>query len=54
MLPLLDRDDGEAAAEQARDVLSGYEPALVEAYAAGMRAKLGLREQRPDDQAMRV
>lgn len=44
MLPLFDADDGEAAAEQARDALSGYEPALVAAYSAGMRAKLGLRD----------
>jgi hypothetical protein len=52
MLPLLDPDDGEAAAELARDALAGYEPALVEAYAAGMRAKLGLRDAHPGDQAL--
>ena len=52
MLPLLDPDDGEAATEQARAALAGYEPALVEAYAVGMRAKLGLCEQRADDQAL--
>jgi uncharacterized protein YdiU (UPF0061 family) len=52
MLPLFDADDGEAAAEQARDALAGYEPVLVEAYAAGMRAKLGLRNAHPDDRAL--
>lgn len=52
MLPLFDPDDGEAAAEQARDALAGYEPALVKAYAAGMRAKLGLCDAHPGDQAL--
>jgi uncharacterized protein YdiU (UPF0061 family) len=50
MLPLLDPDDGEAAAGQAREVLAGYEPALVQAYASGMRAKLGLCDSRDGDQ----
>ena len=52
MLPLLDADDGEAAAEQARDALAGYEPALIAAYSAGMRAKLGLRDAHEGDQAL--
>lgn len=52
MLPLLDADDGEAAAGQARAVLAEYEPALVAAYAAGMRAKLGLRSEREGDRAL--
>lgn len=51
MLPLLD-EDGEAAAEQARAALQAYEPALVEAYSAGMRAKLGLRTAEADDQTL--
>ena len=52
MLPLLDPDDGEAAADQARDALGGYGPALAEAYATGMRAKLGLHEPHANDQAL--
>ena len=52
MLPLLDADDGEASAEQARDALAGYEPALIAAYSAGMRAKLGLRDAHEGDQAL--
>ena len=52
MLPLFDADDGDAAAAQARDVLAGFEPTLSAAYAAGMRAKLGLREAQPGDAAL--
>jgi len=52
MLPLIDADDGEAAAEQARAVLEEYEGLLVQAYARGMRAKLGLRTERAGDQAL--
>ncbi len=52
MLPLFDEDDGKHAAAIANDILKAYEPALVEAYSAGMRAKLGLRDARPDDQAL--
>lgn len=52
MLPLFNADDGEAAAAQASEVLAEYEPALVRAYALGMRAKLGLREERGEDQAL--
>ena len=44
MLPLLDPENGEAAADQAREVLGRYQPAFDAAYAAGLRAKLGLRE----------
>ncbi|MCB1801559.1 MAG: YdiU family protein [Gammaproteobacteria bacterium] len=51
MLPLL-HEDGDAAAELARDVLTVYEPELIAAYSAGMRAKLGLREARADDQQL--
>ena len=52
MLPLFDEQDGQAAAEMANDALAAYEPLLVEAYAAGMRAKLGLAEPRAGDQAL--
>ncbi|MDJ0740868.1 MAG: YdiU family protein [Gammaproteobacteria bacterium] len=52
MLPLLDADDGDAAVEQATDALAAYEPTLVAAYAAGLRAKLGLRDAHVDDQAL--
>ncbi|MGB5671606.1 MAG: protein adenylyltransferase SelO family protein, partial [Sedimenticolaceae bacterium] len=49
MLPLFDADDGEAAAAEARELLAGYEPVLVRAYAEGMRAKLGLLDERDED-----
>lgn len=52
LLPLLDADDAEASVEQARDALADYEPAFDAAYLSGMRAKLGLREQRADDPAL--
>jgi hypothetical protein len=42
LLPLLERDRAVAA-------LDGYEPAFAEAYMAGLRAKLGLREARDED-----
>ncbi len=49
LLPLFDAQDGEAAAELARDALAAYEPTLIEHYRAGMRAKLGLRETHDGD-----
>ncbi len=49
ILPLLDPQDGEAAAALARESLAAYEPALATAYAAGMRSKLGLLEAREGD-----
>lgn len=52
LLPLLDADNGEHAAELARDALGEYEPALVNAYARGMRDKLGLRDEREGDQQL--
>jgi len=52
MLPLLDPEDGEAAAEMARDALAAYEPELRRSYAAGMRQKLGLREPHDHDGAI--
>ena len=42
------------AAAQAREALDGYEPALVAAYSAGMRAKLGLREAHAEFRARNV
>ncbi len=52
ILPLLHPDDGEAAAEVARDALAEYEPELVSAYSSGMRAKLGLTTALDGDQAL--
>jgi uncharacterized protein YdiU (UPF0061 family) len=52
LLPLLDADDGEKAAAMAREVLDDYQPELAAAYAAGMRAKLGLRERDGSDQEL--
>jgi uncharacterized protein YdiU (UPF0061 family) len=49
MLPLLEPDNGEAAAEKAQAALAGYQPACDRAYANGMRAKLGLAAEQPDD-----
>lgn len=49
MLPLLDPEDGENAADMARAALKAYEPELVEAFNAGMGAKLGLMESREGD-----
>ncbi len=51
MLPLLD-EDGNRAAELAQQALRGYEPALVETWADGMRAKLGLREAHDGDREL--
>ena len=52
MLPLLHPDGSEASVERARELLADYEPMLAEAYARGMRAKLGLREERSGDRAL--
>jgi uncharacterized protein YdiU (UPF0061 family) len=49
MLPLLDADDGEAAAERGRALLQEYDPQYTAAYAQGMAAKLGLEEAEPAD-----
>jgi len=48
-LPLLDEDDGEAAAEQARALLDLYEPEWLATYASGMREKLGLLQKHDQD-----
>lgn len=50
MLPLFHEEDGEAAAELARDALSAYEPAYKQAFVDGMRAKLGLQAAEPGDE----
>jgi len=49
MLPLIDADDGERAATEARAILGTYEDRFHSAHLAGMRAKLGLREPLPGD-----
>ncbi len=52
MLPLLNDDDPEAAAAQARALLQDYEPALLREYAARMGAKLGLRSEEDGDRTL--
>lgn len=52
MLPLLNEDEPEAAAEHARELLQAYEPALLDEYAAQMRAKLGLTANEADDRSL--
>jgi uncharacterized protein YdiU (UPF0061 family) len=42
MLPLFDEESGEAAAEQANQLLAGYQPAYLAHYYRGMARKLGL------------
>ena len=49
LLPLIEAESPEAAAERAKGVLDTYEPAFYRAYGHGMQAKLGLRELRPED-----
>ena len=51
MLPLFS-DDPDAAVEMAQATLDTYEPAFVQAYADGMRAKLGLKEKHRKDHAL--
>ncbi|MCU7960111.1 MAG: YdiU family protein [gamma proteobacterium symbiont of Bathyaustriella thionipta] len=51
-LPLLDEDNGEAAAEQAGALLDLYEPQWLDTYATGMRAKLGLQQKHEEDQQL--
>lgn len=51
MLPLFD-DEPDTAVELAQEALDAYEPILVQAYADGMRAKLGLMEKRQEDHAL--
>jgi uncharacterized protein YdiU (UPF0061 family) len=54
ILPLLHPDGGEPAVERARELLADYQPSLAEAYARGMRAKLGLRGARRGSGARRA
>lgn len=52
LLPLLDAEDGEAAADKAMAALGLYRPVLGRTYAEGMRAKLGLRQAHEADGAL--
>ncbi len=49
MLPLFDEQDGNVAAEKAKDRLSAYQTLYAQYYEDGMRRKLGLREDREED-----
>ena len=49
MLPLIDGQDGNAAAEIAKEKLSEYQTLYTQYYEAGMRKKLGLKEEREGD-----
>jgi uncharacterized protein YdiU (UPF0061 family) len=50
MLPLIDGDSGEAAAEQAKQLLADYQPAYLAYYYRGMADKLGLKAFREGDE----
>jgi uncharacterized protein YdiU (UPF0061 family) len=52
MLPLIDDEDGEAAAQKAKEKLSEYQPLYSQYYELGMRKKLGLREDREGDREL--
>lgn len=52
MLPLLNEDEPEAAADQARSLLQNYEPTLLHEYVARMHAKLGLATEQPEDRTL--
>ena len=49
MLPLIDEQDGNAAAEKAKEKLSEYQNLYTHYYEAGMRNKLGLKEEKEGD-----
>ncbi len=51
LLPLMDGEPAEAA-EKANAVLGEYDGHFAAHYAAGMRRKLGLRDERPEDGAL--
>ena len=51
ILPLLDEDENKAV-EAAREVLGTFGPRFQDAYAAGMRAKLGLTAEREGDREL--
>ena len=44
LLPLIDGEDGQAAAEKAKDKLAAYQPLYTGYYENGMREKLGLND----------
>ena len=50
MLPLIDDESGELAAEKARQLLADYQPAYLAHYYQGMAAKLGLQAFREGDE----
>jgi uncharacterized protein YdiU (UPF0061 family) len=52
LLPLLNPDDGVAAARDAQALLALFEPEFQARYAAGLRAKLGLADTRRGDDAL--
>ena len=52
MLPLLNAEQPEAAAEQGRELLQRYEPALLDEYAKRMGAKLGLTTAAESDRTL--
>jgi hypothetical protein len=52
MLPLIDEESGELAAEQAKQLLADYQPAYLAHYYQGMAAKLGLQSFREGDEAL--
>ena len=52
MLPLIDDDSGELAAEQAKQLLADYQPAYQAHYYQGMAAKLGLQSFREGDEEL--
>jgi uncharacterized protein YdiU (UPF0061 family) len=49
MLPLIDEQDGNTAAEKAKEKLSEYQNLYTYYYEAGMRDKLGLKEEKDGD-----
>jgi len=51
MLPLFDQEP-EAATEKANNLLPGYQAIFKQHYLEGMRAKLGLKGEQPDDQRL--
>jgi uncharacterized protein YdiU (UPF0061 family) len=52
MLPLIDDHNGELAAEQAKKLLTEYQPAYQAHYYQGMAAKLGLQAFREGDEKL--
>jgi len=52
MLPLIDADSGEAAAEKAKQLLADYQPAYLTHFNRGMASKLGLQAFRDGDEEL--